>query len=115
MLFVADKEQKIEQIALIRSLKRRMNVTSELQGHGFFFKTPPPETGRINGYATPRFLALTMIEVAELVFAVDSASAAITITIDPCIVQFSNFFSILGLRASTFALAAILHRFTSLK
>jgi len=56
-----------------------------------------------------------MIEVADLIFAVDSVPAVFTITTDPFIVYTSNIFAILGLRALFFALSAILHRFAYLK
>jgi tellurite resistance protein TerC len=115
MLFVADKEHKMEENGLIRFLKRRMHVTEEIHGHAFFVKKPHPETGRITRYATPLFLALVTIEIADLVFAVDSVPAVFTITTDPYIVYTSNIFAILGLRALYFALAAILHRFAYLK
>jgi tellurite resistance protein TerC len=61
------------------------------------------------------FLALVMIEIADLVFAVDSVPAVFTITTDPYYDYTSNIFAILGLRALYFALAAILHRFAYLK
>jgi len=115
MLFVADKEHKIEENGLIRFLKRRMHVTEEIHGHAFFLRKPHSETGRLVRYATPLFLALIMIEIADLVFAVDSVPAVFTITTDPYIVYTSNIFAILGLRALYFALAAILHRFAYLK
>lgn len=115
MLFVAEKEHKIEENGLIRFLKRRMHVTDEIRGHAFFLRKPHPETGCIVRYATPLFLALIMIEIADLVFAVDSVPAVFTITTDPYIVYTSNIFAILGLRALYFALAAILHRFAYLK
>ncbi|MBQ2262866.1 MAG: TerC family protein [Loktanella sp.] len=115
MLFVADKEHKIEENGLLRFLKKRMHVTEELHGHSFFVRKPHPETGQIIRYATPLFLALIMIEIADLVFAVDSVPAVFTITTDPYLVYTSNIFAILGLRALYFALAAILHRFAYLK
>jgi tellurite resistance protein TerC len=115
MLFVADKEHKMEENGLIRFLKRRLHVTEEIHGHDFFVKKPHPETGRITRYATPLFLALVTIEIADVVFAVDSVPAVFTITTDPYIVYTSNIFAILGLRALYFALAAILHRFAYLK
>jgi tellurite resistance protein TerC len=115
MLFMADKEHKIEENGLVRFLKRRMNVTEELHGHDFFVKKPDPVTGKIRRFATPLFLALVMIEIADLVFAVDSVPAVFTITTDPYIVYTSNIFAILGLRALYFALDAILHRFAYLK
>jgi tellurite resistance protein TerC len=92
-----------------------MHVTEDLHGHAFFVRRPHPETGRLVRYATPLLLALIMIEIADLVFAVDSVPAVFTITTDPYIVYTSNIFAILGLRALYFALAAILHRFAYLK
>jgi tellurite resistance protein TerC len=56
-----------------------------------------------------------MIEVADIIFAVDSVPAIFAITTDPYIVYTSNVFAILGLRALYFALAAVLHRFAYLK
>lgn len=115
MVLVADKEHKIEENGLLRLLKHRLNVTEDLHGHSFFVRKPHPETGRMLRYATPLFLALIMIEIADVVFAVDSVPAVFTITTDPYIVYTSNIFAILGLRALYFALAAILHRFAYLK
>ena len=66
-------------------------------------------------YATPLFLALIMVETADLIFAVDSVPAVFAITADPFLVYTSNIFAILGLRALYFALSAILHRFAYLK
>ncbi|MGX0974791.1 tellurite resistance protein TerC [Roseovarius sp. MBR-51] len=115
MLFVADKEHTFEENGLIRFLKRRIPVTEDLHGHSFLVRKPHPETGRMVRYATPLLLALIVIEVADIVFAVDSVPAVFTITTDPYIVYTSNIFAILGLRALYFALAAILHRFAYLK
>ena len=56
-----------------------------------------------------------MIEVADIVFAVDSVPAVFAITTDPYLVYTSNIFAILGLRALYFALAAVMHRFAYLK
>jgi len=58
---------------------------------------------------------LVMIEIADVIFAVDSVPAIFAITTDPYIVYTSNIFAILGLRALYFALAAIIHRFAYLK
>jgi tellurite resistance protein TerC len=115
MLFVADKEHKMEENGVIRFFKRRMNVTDELHGHAFFVRKEDPHSGRLIRYATPLFLALIIIEIADIVFAVDSVPAVFTITTDPYLVYTSNIFAILGLRALYFALAAILHRFAYLK
>jgi tellurite resistance protein TerC len=64
---------------------------------------------------TPLFLALILIEIADVIFAVDSVPAIFLITTDPFIVYTSNIFAILGLRALYFALAAMVHRFHYLK
>jgi tellurite resistance protein TerC len=56
-----------------------------------------------------------LVELADLVFAVDSVPAVFTITNNPYVVYTSNIFAILGLRALYFALAAIIHRFHYLK
>jgi tellurite resistance protein TerC len=64
---------------------------------------------------TPLFLALVLVEFADLIFAVDSIPAIFAITTDPYIVYTSNIFAILGLRALYFALAAMIDRFVYLK
>lgn len=115
MLFVSDKEHNLHDNVLLKFLKRRFHVTDEIHGHAFVVKQPHPETGKVVRFATPLLLALVLIEVADLVFAVDSVPAVFTITTDPYIVYTSNIFAILGLRALYFALAAILHRFSYLK
>lgn len=96
-------------------MKRRFRVTEQLHGDKFFVRQADPKTGRLVRYMTPLFLALVMIEIADVIFAVDSVPAIFAITTDPYIVYTSNIFAILGLRALYFALAAILHRFAYLK
>jgi tellurite resistance protein TerC len=115
MLFVKEGENDLSQNKALQFMRRRFNVMDELHGHDFFVKKPHPETGKLTRFATPLFLALILIEIADLVFAVDSVPAVFTITTDPFIVYTSNIFAILGLRALYFALAAILHRFAYLK
>jgi tellurite resistance protein TerC len=95
-------------------MENRMNVTDRLHGNAFFVQQPNTQ-GRVVRYATPLFLALVLVEIADLVFAVDSVPAVFAITTDPFIVYTSNIFAILGLRALYFALAAVLHRFHYLK
>jgi tellurite resistance protein TerC len=114
MMFAGDKEHDVGDNAVLKFLRRRMNVTDEVQGSRFFVKKADAG-GRMIRYATPLFLALILIEIADLVFAVDSVPAVFAITTDPFIVYTSNIFAILGLRALYFALAAILHRFAHLK
>ena len=115
MMVTDDKEMDISQNPVLRLMKRRMNVTDDLHGNRFFVRKPDPATGKLTRYATPLFLALVLVEIADLVFAVDSVPAVFAITTDPFIVYTSNIFAILGLRALYFALAAILHRFHYLK
>ncbi|MFY8095199.1 MAG: TerC family protein [Niveispirillum sp.] len=115
MLFIGDKEQSMDDNAMVRFLRRRMRVTNELHGNAFFVKQPDPKTGKVVRWATPLFLALLMVEFADIVFAVDSVPAIFAITTDPFIVYTSNIFAILGLRALYFALAAMVHRFHYLK
>ncbi len=115
MLFSSEKEHDLHSNPMLKLMKRWFHVTDDLHGHDFFVKKPHPTTGKLVRYATPLFLALVMIEFADLIFAVDSVPAVFTITTDPFIVYTSNIFAILGLRALYFALAAILHRFAYLK
>ncbi|NDW33429.1 TerC family protein [Salipiger sp. PrR007] len=116
MLWTGDTEEHdLASNPVVRFLKRRLRVTDEIHRHGFTVKQTDPVTGRTLRYATPLLLALIVIEIADLVFAVDSVPAVFTITTDPYIVYTSNIFAILGLRALYFALSAILRRFAYLK
>lgn len=108
MLFAKDDHAPIDNAAL-RWVKSRLRLTEGLEGESFFVKR-----GGL-WYATPLFLALIMVETADLIFAVDSVPAVFAITADPFLVYTSNIFAILGLRALYFALSAILHRFAYLK
>ncbi|MDX2004509.1 MAG: TerC family protein [Meiothermus sp.] len=115
MLMVGDKPVKIEENPVLKWMRRRMNVTNELHGQKFWVRLPDPKSGKLVWFATPLFLALALVEVADLIFAVDSVPAIFAITTDPFIVYTSNIFAILGLRALYFALAAMVHRFKYLK
>ncbi len=115
MLFMGDKPMDISQNPVLKLIKRRMKVTEDLHGHDFFVKKPDPKTGKMVRFATPLFVALIMVEIVDLIFAVDSVPAVFAITTDPFIVYTSNIFAILGLRALYFALAAVIHRFHYLK
>jgi tellurite resistance protein TerC len=115
MLFAKDHAPDIGSNRLVRWLSGRLRMTHELHGQRFFVRLPDARTGRLVLAATPLFLALVVINVADLVFAVDSVPAIFAITTDPFIVYTSNIMAILGLRALYFALAAIVHRFHYLK
>lgn len=116
MLFVSgDDDEGAPENAVVRFLRKRFPVTEGLHGHAFFAHTHNGERGCALWHVTPLFLALVTIEIADLVFAVDSVPAVFAITVDPYIVYTSNIFAILGLRAMYFSLAALLHRFVYLK
>jgi tellurite resistance protein TerC len=114
MLVAADKEYDIGSNRLLKWVRWRCNVTANLQGERFFVKQTDAE-GRGRWFMTPLFLALVTIEIADIVFAVDSVPAIFAITTDPFIVYTSNICAILGLRALYFALAAMVERFHYLK
>jgi tellurite resistance protein TerC len=115
MLLAKEEATDLENNGILKLLRRLMRVTPQLHGRAFFVKAPHPEHGRPVVWATPLFLALCLVEFADLVFAVDSVPAIFAITTDPFIVYTSNIFAILGLRALYFALAAMIHRFRYLK
>jgi tellurite resistance protein TerC len=115
MLVFSDTEYDIAKNPVLRFMRRRFNVTDEHHGENFFVKKPDPKTGRLAWFMTPLFMALALIEIADVIFAVDSVPAIFAITTDPFIVYTSNIFAILGLRALYFALAAMVHRFHYLK
>ncbi len=115
MLFAGDSEMDISKNPVVRFMSNHMNVTKELHGQKFFVRVPDSKTGKLVTAATPLFLALVVINLADLVFAVDSVPAIFAITTDTFIVYTSNIMAILGLRALYFALAAMVHRFHYLK
>ncbi len=115
MLVMEDSEPDIGNNPLVRFMRRRFNVTETHHGEHFFVKQKDPKTGKLVRYITPLFMALVVIEVADVIFAVDSVPAIFAITTDPFLVYTSNIFAILGLRALYFALAAMIHRFRYLK
>ena len=115
MLFSKGEEGTLEDNKMLKFLRSHLPVTKELQGEHFIVKQEDPATGKLKTFVTPLFLALIMVEGADLVFAVDSIPAVFAITTDTFIVYTSNIFAILGLRALYFALAAMIHRFAYLK
>jgi len=115
MLWMGDAEPEIARNPMVGLLRRWFNVTDAPEGDAFFVRRPHPTSGRLVWFITPLFMALVVIEIADLIFAVDSIPAIFAITTDPFIVYTSNIFAILGLRALYFALAAMIHRFAYLK
>lgn len=94
---------------LIRGFKKIFPVTDDMSKHQFFIRK-----GKIL-YATPFFIALLVIEASDLIFAVDSIPAVLSVSKDPFIVYTSNIFAILGLRSLYFALSGIMDYFHYLK
>ena len=115
ILLVGEGESDVSKNPIVRFLSKRMRVSTELHGSHFFVRKVDPATGKLARFATPLFLALVMINIADLVFAVDSVPAIFAITTDTYIVYTANIMAILGLRALYFALAAMVHRFEYLK
>jgi tellurite resistance protein TerC len=104
-LLVAEKEHHPERSWAFRALRRVIPSTTRLDGHRFYVV----EQGRT--LATPLLLALVLIELSDVVFALDSVPAIFGVTLDPFIVFTSNVFAILGLRSLYFVLAQLMRRF----
>ncbi len=104
-----EKKIELEKNIAVRILKKFMPVNLSLVGNKFIVP--------INGvmHATPLLVALAIIELTDLVFAMDSIPAVLAITRDPFIVITSNVFAILGLRALYFLIGGMLERFHYLK
>jgi tellurite resistance protein TerC len=115
MLFTGEQEMDVANNPAVKFISKHMRVTKELHNERFFVQVPDEKTGKMVRAATPLFLALVVINLADLVFAVDSVPAIFAITTDTFIVYTSNIMAILGLRALYFALAAMVHRFHYLK
>ena len=109
LLFQEEKEEHPERSWAFRVLGRIVPSTTRMEGHRFFLV----EGGR--RVATPLFLALALIEISDVVFALDSIPAIFGVTLDPFIVFTSNIFAILGLRSLYFAVAQLLARFEYLR
>lgn len=109
MFFFSEEEKDLGQDPLVRWLNRHLRMTKNLHGNRFFVR----EQGVL--LATPLFLVLVMVEITDVIFALDSIPAIFAITLDPFIVFTSNMFAILGLRALYFLLARIADRFYLLK
>ncbi len=109
MLVAVDEKPDLEKNPVLRFARRHLRITDGFRGERFTVR----EGGVL--FVTPLFLALLMVELSDLVFAVDSIPAIFAITSDPFIVFTSNIFAIMGLRALYFLLADVADRFHLLK
>ena len=109
MLWMADQEPDLASNPLLRWLRGHLKVTDRLHGEKFFVWQQGVR------YVTPLFLVLILVEISDVIFAVDSIPAIFAITTDPFIVLTSNIFAIMGLRAMYFLLADFADRFVLLK
>jgi tellurite resistance protein TerC len=103
------REEHPEDSAPMRLIRRWLPSTPRLHGERFFVR----EGGR--WLATPLCMALIMVEITDVIFAVDSIPAIFAVTSDPFIVFTSNIFAILGLRSLFFLVAGLVSKFVYLK
>jgi tellurite resistance protein TerC len=104
-----NEEESLDDSAVLKFVKRFVPTSSKLDSDHFF----TIENGK--RVATPLFLALVLVEISDVIFAVDSVPAIFAITRDPFIVFTSNIFAILGLRSLFFLLAGLVDKFRYLK
>lgn len=108
-MFFAHEGTRLTDSKIFLWIKHHLRLTQSITGRYFFIR----QAGLL--YATPLLLALILIEISDLVFALDSISAIFAITHDPFIIWSSNIFAILGLRALYFLLSSLVDRFYLLK
>lgn len=109
MLIAVGQQPDMENNRIVRFMRNNFRVTETFEGDRFFVR----RQGLL--YMTPLFIVLILVELTDLVFALDSIPAIFAITTDPFIVYTANVFAILGLRALYFALVGVIHRFHYLK
>ncbi|WP_418648571.1 TerC family protein [Thauera butanivorans] len=109
MVWFAEHDPDLDKNPFVRWIRNHYPVTERLEGERFFVVRDGVRM------ITPLFLALVLVEISDVIFAVDSIPAIFAITTDPFIVLTSNLFAILGLRAMYFLLADLGDRFELLK
>lgn len=109
MLLAVEHKPNLADNPMVKMLHRVIRITPTLEGQKFFVKKAGV------WWATPMFLVLVLIELTDLVFAIDSIPAIFAVTRDPFIVFTSNMFAMMGLRALYFLLADMNDRFHLLK
>ena len=134
MLFAGESHTTAENHPAVRALRRLFPITRDFHGQYFLLRagghralegaepgSPPTPDPQLNAarpgtwFLTPLAVALILVEVTDLVFAIDSIPAVFAITADPFLVFTSNVFAILGLRSLYFALAGLITKFRYLK
>jgi TerC family integral membrane protein len=108
------KEMDIEKNIAVKIMKKFVPITFELNNDKFLIRKNNID-GRKFLYATPMLVALVIVEMTDLVFALDSIPAILAITTDSFVVITSNIFAILGLRSLYFLLAGMMEKFYYLK
>lgn len=110
MFFTKEEQEYNPKKSLIyKTLRKLIPITTKMESEHFFVKIK-----NINA-ATPLFVTLILIEVMDVIFALDSVPAILAITSDPFLVFSSNIFAILGLRSMYFFLANMLEKFNYLE
>jgi tellurite resistance protein TerC len=109
MLVMIKHPSNIANNPVLKWMQRHFKITPDFHGEKFFVKI------KNQRFLTPLFLVLVLVEITDLIFAVDSIPAIFAITADPFIVFTSNIFAILGLRALYFLLSNLMGRFSLLK
>lgn len=108
---LAHKEEEFDpsKMPVLKALKKIMPMKDNYHGENFFIK----DAGKL--FATPLFATVLVIETSDLIFAIDSIPAVLSITHDTFIVYTSNIFAIIGLRSLYFLLAGMAGKFEYLK
>lgn len=109
MFIFADKKPDLDKNPILQWMRNHLRLTGKFHDENFFIRQNKML------YATPLFLVLVLIEISDVIFALDSIPAVFSVTHDPFIAFTSNIFAILGLRALYFLVANMTDRFHLLK
>ncbi|MGP1931512.1 MAG: TerC/Alx family metal homeostasis membrane protein, partial [Arsenophonus sp. ET-DL12-MAG3] len=109
IFFIKEYDQSIDKKPLIKYVSSYLQMTNTLYGECFFIR----QQGVL--FATPLILVLILIEISDIIFALDSIPAVFSITMDLFIILTSNLFAIIGLRSMYFVLSGIIEKFSMIK
>jgi tellurite resistance protein TerC len=115
MFFIPEQKIDINNNIILKWMRKHLRITQNFHGQKFLVRCVDRTTRKMHTHITPLFVALILIELTDIIFAVDSVPAIFTITKDPYIIYTSNIFAILGLRAMYFVIASFIDRFHYLK